>query len=309
MRRPDPALLYRRDDPSDPRLGEVVACDHADYAACRVVILGCPQDEGVRRNRGRPGAARAPEAIRRCLYRMSAGQIPPGALLDLGDLHIQPELEATHALQRAVVRRLVADGKRLVVLGGGNDISYPDCAGLVDAVGEALAINLDAHFDVRSDARRNSGTPYRQLLDEGLIRPDAFYELGAQPFAASPVYEAYLRALGVAVVYAPELRAAGVANTLRAILTRHTQPAVFWGLDMDVVRCADAPGVSAPNPLGIPGEDLCAAAATAAADPRGRLLEISEVNPSHDIDDRTARLAAAAVWAFLAGALVAPTSP
>jgi formiminoglutamase len=74
---------------------------------------------------------------------------------------------------------------------------------------------------------------------------------------------------------------------------------VFWGLDMDVVRAADAPGVSAPNPLGMSGEELCLLAELAGAEPRSRLLEISELNPAYDIDGRTARLAAAAIWHFL----------
>ncbi|HWQ15882.1 MAG TPA: formimidoylglutamase [Roseiflexaceae bacterium] len=297
--RPDPALLYRRGDPHDVRLGEVVAVDSAAYAAARAVILGCPQDEGVRRNRGRPGARRAPAEIRRCLYRMAAGPLAPLGLFDLGDIAVQGDLEAIHELQRAAVRQLVADGKRLVVLGGGNDISFPDCAGLADVVRDVLALNLDAHFDVRVDTPRNSGTPYRQLLEEGLLAPAAFYEVGAQPLASSPAYERYLRERGATIVWARALRA-GVEPVLRAILARHAQPAVFWGLDMDVVRAADAPGVSAPNPLGIPGEELCRAAEIAGAEPRTRILEISEVNPDYDVDQRTARLAAAAVWTFLA---------
>src|SRR6516162_11827277 len=37
----------------------------------RAVILGFPQDEGVRRNHGRPGAAQAPDEIRSRLYRLT----------------------------------------------------------------------------------------------------------------------------------------------------------------------------------------------------------------------------------------------
>jgi arginase family enzyme len=33
-----------------------------------------------------------------------------------------------------------------------------------------LALNVDAHFDVRADSPRNSGTPYRQLLEEGKLK-------------------------------------------------------------------------------------------------------------------------------------------
>jgi hypothetical protein len=48
--RPDPTLFFRRDEPGDPRLGESVPSLPEDYASAGVVLLGCPQDEGVRRN-------------------------------------------------------------------------------------------------------------------------------------------------------------------------------------------------------------------------------------------------------------------
>ncbi len=296
--RPDPALLFRRDDPNDPRLGELVSADPARYLAAQVVVLGCPQDEGVRRNHGRPGAADGPTAIRAALYRLGVAGLEGLHLFDLGDTCIQPELEATHALQRQIVRRVIADGKALVVLGGGNDISFPDCAGLSDAAGPTLAINVDAHYDVRADTPRNSGTPYRQLLEGGHLAPGRFVELGGQPFANSAAYGRYLDEAGVRTYGLHAVRTHGLAALVTNIL-RTPAASVFWGLDMDVVRAADAPGVSAPNPLGMSGEELCLLAELAGAEPRSRLLEVSELNPAYDIDGRTARLAAAAIWGFL----------
>ncbi|MBP7476118.1 MAG: hypothetical protein KA810_12755, partial [Pyrinomonadaceae bacterium] len=63
--RPDVELYASRNDPNDPRVGDIVRTTEDQYAAAAVVILGCPQDEGVRRNRGRAGAAAAPDAIRK----------------------------------------------------------------------------------------------------------------------------------------------------------------------------------------------------------------------------------------------------
>lgn len=298
-RRPSPDLLYRRGDPYDRRLGEHVAVDPSDYAAADVVLLGCPQDEGVRRNRGRPGAALAPDAIRACLYRLGLTNLDGLRLFDLGDTLIQPTLEATHQLQRRLVRRVIGDGKLLLSLGGGNDVAFPDAAGLADAAGRVLAINVDAHYDVRADLAPNSGTPYRQLLDGGHVAPERLVQLGGQPFANAPAYARYLGGLGVATVGLREARARGLPATLDAILARDAD-AVFWGIDMDVVRAADAPGVSAPNPLGMTAEELCLVAERAGAHPRTRLIEISELCPAHDIDQRTARLAAVALWHALA---------
>jgi len=297
-RRPDEGLFYRRDDPNDLRLGEVVCLGETGYADAPVVILGCPQDEGVRRNRGRAGAALAPDEIRRCLYRLTTAGLGGLAIVDLGDTTIQPTLEETHALQQAIVEQVIRDGKRLISLGGGNDISYPDCAALASVAGDVLAFNMDAHFDVRTDAMRNSGTPYRQLLEEGYIRPERFYEMAYQPFANSATYVRYLRERGVHAHSLADLREQGLVKTFRSVLETPAA-AIFWGFDLDAVRASDAPGVSAPTPVGLSGDELCQLAGLAGADPRTRIVEFCEVNPNYDIDQRTCRLTAVAIWHVL----------
>lgn len=297
----DPALFFTRNDAADPRLGERAGGDDAAYPASQVVLLGCPQDEGVRRNKGRPGAAQGPAEIRRALYKMSANGLDSLSVFDAGDVVPGASLEDTHATHERVVVQLLADGKRVVVLGGGNDISYPDCAALSKQAGDILAFNIDAHFDVRPDQPRNSGTPYRQLLEEGLLAPARFHELGSQPFCNAAAHAQYLKDKGARVVPLAALRAKGAARVVRRAL-REARPAqaVFWGFDLDVVNAAEAPGVSAPNPLGLSGAELCELAALAGAERRTRVVEFSEMNPAFDVDGRTARLAAAAIWHYLA---------
>ena len=297
----DPALFVSRGDPSDPRLGERVGREPAGYAASIVAILGCPQDEGVRRNRGRPGAAQGPAGIRRALYRMTMNGIESVRLFDAGDTIPQKALEETHATHEKVVTQLLADGKRVIVLGGGNDISYPDCRALAKHAGDVIAFNVDAHFDVRADAVRNSGTPYRQLLEEGLLHGQRFFELGSQDFCNATAHAQYLKEKRAHVVPLDALRAKGAARVVRRALREADKvSAVFWGFDLDVVNASEAPGVSAPNPLGLSGAELCELAALAGAEPRTRIVEFSEVNPAFDIDGRTSRLAAAAIWHYLA---------
>ena len=301
--RPDPPLFYKRGDANDPRLGEIVQVEQASYADASVVILGCPQDEGVKRNQGRAGADRAPDEIRRCLYRLAAQDEFKGKLFDLGNTVIGGTLEETHATQREIVRHVLLDGKQLIVLGGGNDLAYPDCAGLALAAEKIAAFNIDAHFDVRADTPCNSGTPYRQLLEEGLLAPEHFYEIGNVPFGNSPVYRRYLQEKGAYVYGYAELQEIGLETLFRSLLHEEMAEALFWGFDLDVVCAADAPGVSAPNPVGLSGNEFCQIATLAGEDRRTRLVEFTEVNPAYDVDQRTCRLTAAAIYYFLLGAL------
>jgi len=298
LKRVDPDIFYERHDPNDVRLGEVVAIDSNSYTDANTIILGCPQDEGVRRNKGRIGAAQAPDEIRRAFYKLVAPDNNTLRLFDAGNTKIQDTLEATHEIHSQIVRQIIADGKRLIVLGGGNDVSYADCLGLSQAVKSLLAINVDAHFDVRVDAIRNSGTPYRQLLEEGFVHPENFYEVASIPMVNSPSYRDYLLDKKAHIIDLPTVQKQGVSNTFGGIL-KNTAETIFWGLDMDVVNVASAPGVSAPNALGLSADEFCQIAAIAGADNRSRIFEITEVNPTYDIDSRTSRLAAAAIHYFL----------
>jgi formiminoglutamase len=95
------------------------------------------------------------------------------------------------------------------------------------------------------------------------------------------------------------LRREGTVETIRRLLTQTDATSVFWGIDMDAVREADAPGVSAANPSGLYGEELCQIAGLAGQERRTRLIEITEVNPAFDPDRQTCRLAAVAIFYFL----------
>ncbi|MGD9561063.1 MAG: formimidoylglutamase [Pyrinomonadaceae bacterium] len=306
--RPDPNLFFTRNDRNDPRLGEIVGRTESDYETADIVILGCPQDEGVRRNNGRPGAAEAPAATRAQFYRLTTFNVTK-RVMDLGDVIIGADLEETHETHASIVKTVLADGKRLIVLGGGNDISYADGRAMAETYGTTnwLAINIDSHLDVRVADKRNSGTPYRQLLDEKLIRPDYFYEVGYQSHFCSPVYYDYIRKLGVNRISLELLRSRAEADvelkeSIKLKFTRHSSSLnTFFGFDLDAVRSADAPGTSAPSPLGLRAGEFIQLVKYAASLANTRIIEFSEVNPNFDIDDRTARLVAIGMHRFCTG--------
>lgn len=289
----DPGLFYRRDDPNDPRMGERVLRGAQALDRAQVALVGCPQDEGVRRNKGRAGAAQGPAEIRRAFYRYPVSAAHERLrLVDLGDVPAGPALEATHDALRAVVRHCLGRVARVVVLGGGNDISYPDCSALALEQPDLLAFNIDRHLDVRADALRNSGTPYRQLLEEGYLKPGRFHEVGINSFANSQAYLQYAESRGVGVHQLAELRERGVGAAVQALVAASPARALFFGFDLDVVHAAEAPGVSDPSPMGLTAQEVCEIADVAARDPRTRIIEISELNPAFDRDSITARLAA-----------------
>jgi formiminoglutamase len=303
---PDPESFFSRKDVNDPRLGELVSTDHNEYATADIVILGCPQDEGVRRNNGRVGAAEAPAAIRRQFYRLTPFNIKK-KLFDMGDIVLGDSLEDTHERQLAVVKHILMDGKRVIVLGGGNDVSYPDGRAMSEVFGREkwIAINCDSHLDVRIAKERNNGTQYRQLLDEGYLLPSLFYEIAYQTHFASPVYYKYLRDLGVNRISLEILRSREHAdmelkeNIRQRFIGQSASLNTFFGFDIDAVRSSDAPGSSAPSPLGLRAGEFITLVKYAASLANTKVIEFSEVNPKYDIDDRTSRLVAIAMHRFI----------
>lgn len=306
--RPNSEMFFTRNDLNDPRLGEVVISEQNDYAGADIVILGCPQDEGVKRNNGRVGAAEAPDAIREQFFRLTTFNIKK-KIFDLGNVQITASLEETHDAHTAIVKQVLEDGKRLIVLGGGNDISYADGAAMSAVFGRDLwiGINIDAHLDVRFAERRNSGTPYRQLLDEELIRPEFFYEVGYQSHFASPVYYEYIRDLGVNRISLELLRSREEADIelkesiRQKFIGQSTSLNTFFGFDMDAVRSSDAPGTSAPSPLGLRAGEFIQLVKYAASLANTKIIEFSEVNPRYDIDNRTTKLVAIGMHRFCTG--------
>jgi formiminoglutamase len=302
---PDKDLFFRRNDRRDARLGEVISTDRQDYAKANIVVIGCPTDEGIKRANGREGAALAPDAIRREFYKLTPFGIT-GKIFDFGNVKIGEDLEDTHQNYCRLITRFLRDGKKIISLGGGNDVSYPDGCAMAEVFGREnwIAINVDAHFDVRAENSINNESQYFQLLEEKLLRPEYFYEIAYQPHYASPFYFRYLQNLGVNLVSLEQLRSRETADTevrelVRQKFINHSSSlSTFFSFDLNSVRSSDAPGVTAPSTIGLRSGEFLTLVQFAAKLTNTRIIEFSEVNPNFDTDNRTATLVAVAMHRF-----------
>lgn len=306
--RPDEKLFFTNGDANDPRLGEVVGRKRSDLDAADTVIIGCPQDDGIRRDGGRLGAALAPTAIREQFYKLTPFNIRQ-ELFDLGDVRPGTTLEDTHEDLSSVLGSVLGMNKRVILLGGGNDISYPCGKTMSEIYGSKdwIAINVDAHLDVSSAGQRSSSTPYRQLLDEHLLRPSYLYEVGYQSHFCSPIHFDYIRSQGVNRISLELLRSRAEADielkdSIKQKFISHSSSLnTFFSFDMHAVRSADAPGTSEPSPLGLRAGEFIQLVKYAASLANTRLVTFSEVNPKYDVDGRTAKLVAIAMHRFCSG--------
>ncbi len=286
-----------RDDPEDG--AGALRVHHLARGGARGV-LGFSSDEGVRRNKGRPGAAEGPAAIRTALANMAA---PAGAgpFTDFGDVIVEAgDLEAGQAMLGERVAAGLEPCERLVVLGGGHETAYGSYLGLRARFPEARIgiVNLDAHLDLRavSAAGPSSGTPFAQIHALDPARFD-YLCLGAAEEANTAALFERARDWGVRIVSDHALIAdpAAADAEIAALIAR--SDVLYLTIDIDLMPAEEAPGVSAPAARGVPFRTVerlvarilaeCAARATPLS-----LADLVELSPPRDIDGRTARRAA-----------------
>ena len=70
-------------------------------------------------------------------------------------------------------------------------------------------------------------------------------------------------------------------------------------LDLDSLACAFSPGVSAPQSEGFVSSEILEMMEIAGKEPKVISLGIFELNPEHDRDELSARLAATASYHFI----------
>ncbi len=289
-------------DADDPRVGDLLATGADD---ARVVLIGFPSDEGVRRNGGRPGAAAGPAAIRAVLRRLTpdvANAPAFSALLartaDLGDVPVTGDLEQDQAALGELVAAQLADGRFVIVLGGGHETAYGHFLGYARAGRPTAILNWDAHADVRPppDGRGHSGSPFRQALEHPGGGCRGYSVAGLLPHAVAVAHLEIVGASGRAVPRAA-LHDAAAVDAVYAALDGPT----FVSFDLDAVDQASAPGVSAPATGGLSVELWLHAASAAGASPLVTSADVVELCPPFDRDGQTARLAALTVWHLLRG--------
>lgn len=273
-----------------------------------VSILGFPSDEGVRRNNGRVGAAAGPAAIRHWYSKLHS-HLDPSIIevSDLGDVPIRDgDLETAQATFRGMVRRVHGYHKAVSIgLGGGHDIAFAHAPGLLDAYPNDRIglLNFDAHTDLRSYSQSGStsGTPFLQILDEAAAskRHVPYLVVGLQPQSTPAVlFETALRTKS-GIINAEEMHQSPKWHTT----INHFVDSCDWiyvSLDLDVMSAASAPGVSAPNPLGLDVAMVLQTLLHVMRSGKVKAFDIAELNPTYDdANSSTARLAAAFLHRFI----------
>lgn len=263
------------------------------------VLHGFAVDEGVRRNKGRIGAAKSPDIIRKNTSNFPVVN-PEFRLLDFGNITCEDQnLEKSQQDLAEKVSKILEKQAKSVVFGGGHEVTFAHYSALKKAFPDKKIgiINIDAHFDNRKlnpEIGATSGTGFYQIAQEGEINS---LHIGIQRNSNTLQLFDTAHQFGMQYILADEIFFENLPKIYQKI-DEFTEKVdiLYLTICMDVFNASIAPGVSAAAYNGIfadatfmhfyrhilKSEKLLA-------------LDVAEVNPDFDIADRTARLAASLV--------------
>ena len=285
-----------------PNLSELVSSNAQD---ARVALVGAPLAAGS----VTPGACdRAPALLRETLRRIGRYDVETKHelhtyVLDRGDVPL-----AGHSIEQAtpLIRDAVAASTQahdLTLLAGGNNaVMRPAVLGLGVPLERVGLITLDAHLDMRDlDQGLSNGNPVRALIEDGL--PGAnIAQVGLASFANSRAMHDDAIAAGNLVITIGEVRGAGIAAAIeRALDHLSLCEALVVDCDIDVIDRSQMPGAPGARPGGMAVCDFFHAVRQLAGEPRVRLIDLTEWDPSLDPTDLSALTAARWFAECLAG--------
>jgi formiminoglutamase len=284
-----------------PNLSDLII----ERKATAVGLLGAPLAVGS----VTPGACdQAPALLRRTLSRIGLYDVETGRELatevaDRGDVELLGSTieDATPRIRDAVTSSAEAHALTLLV-GGNNAITRPAVLGLGGGLDEIGLITLDAHFDMRDlDQGLSNGNPVRALIEDGL--PGAnIAQVGLAPFANSRAMHEDAIAAGNLVITIGDVRAQGIAQAVQHALDHLAHcDALVIDCDIDVIDRAQMPAAPGARPGGMAAHDFFWAVRNLASDPRVRVIDLTEWDPSLDPSDLSALTAARWVAECLAG--------
>lgn len=310
--------------------------DELAVSPAKFVLLGLPEDIGIRANYGRGGAWSAWEPALVALLNMQSNALLDGEeLLLLGhvdfsdlmhesdslDLKTREGMEAIRALTAQVDERvwpvihaIAKAGKIPIVIGGGHNNAFPILRGMAEgrvagnsAQEKSLnVLNLDAHSDLRAMEGRHSGNGFRYAWESGYIDRYCIAGLQQQYISAAGLdflreNEQRIKALSFEELFIYNSSADAIRNSVETARDFFDTTATGIEIDLDLVQNTPS---SAKTPSGISPNQARQFAYLAAKELNAAYLHLAEAAPvlSHiKADNKTGKLLAFLVTDFVKG--------
>lgn len=256
-----------------------------------LVLLGVEEDRGVENN---AGCADAPDEIRRYLYQLAV-PTDDTQIVDLGNLIVGQIPEDTYYALSAVLKEVVSNDNTLIVLGGGQDLTFPLYKGYAEINRIINITTIDPRFDIEKNDIITSRTWIRDII---MQTPNYLFFLSNVGYQNYFVGKKYIDLMDELKFDTCRLGEAQQHMDRAEALIRNAD---IVSVDISSVRQSDAPGTGAPSPHGFYGEEMCQLMRFAGMSNKTSCLGMFEINPLFDNHGQTAHMAAQAIWHFIEG--------
>jgi agmatinase len=270
-----------------------------------VALLGIPFDGGTTY---RPGTRFGPRHVRAQSVQIRpwnpALNINPFAkyrVADYGDFSVNPlSIDDTFRRVEDQMRPLLHAGTRPLSVGGDHSLSLPLLRAMNKKHGPVALIQFDAHNDLWDEyfgCKYSHGTPFRRAIEEGLILPGHFLQVGLRGQVYSEHDFDFARKQKVKMITAEQFHAAGIALFRKQLGAFRGKP-VYVTLDIDCVDPAYAPGTGTPQVGGFTSAQIMDLV-RALKGLRIVGCDLVEVSPPYDTGEITSLLAANLLYELL----------
>lgn len=273
-------------------------------------ILGFESDSGIDLNKGRVGASKGPKAIRASMSNLPCSFEDSVKLFDAGNIYVGNSTlsEAQESLGEAVDRILDLN-LFPILIGGGHEIAFGHYQGLfkhfmeLEEKPKIGVINFDAHFDFRPfEEVGSSGTMFRQIkdLNEENGIEFSYMVLGIQKHSNTVDLFDFAKKSNTEYIMAKDMNNRDFYMMFEKIDDFiRDKDHIYITICSDVFSTSFAPGVSAPQPLGIDPEKVIKLLRYILSTEKVISFDIAEVSPRFDQDNTTASLASVLIYALV----------
>ncbi|MFV8226550.1 formimidoylglutamase [Christiangramia aquimixticola] len=174
--------------------------DQLRQSKVKYVLLGIPEDIGVRANYGKKGTSEAWTSFLKSFLNIQVNRYnDPSRIGILGPINCDLEMaqagnideadpnyyqklgDLVHKIDEKVsltIDKIVSAEKIPVIIGGGHNNAYGNIKGTSTALNSALnVLNIDAHTDLRKLEHRHSGNGFNYALKENFLNKYAVFGL------------------------------------------------------------------------------------------------------------------------------------
>jgi formiminoglutamase len=263
------------------------------------------------------GGSFSPQTIRKCFSSFTTYSIEQDydlkalEITDFGDvdMHVTDIVQSQIRIEDTLSQLFAQENDVVpIILGGDHSITAPSVKAFSNTRREKVGIiQFDAHHDLRNleDGGPSNGTPFRNLIDKGVIEGKNLYQIGIRNFSNGKEYTDFGRKQDVTMYTMDDVHTLGIISILEKCVQelKTRVDSIYVSLDMDVMDQAFAPGCPAIGPDGMDTHTIKQAIHYLSQQKEVAALDIVEIDPTLDFRDMTSRLAAYLVLTFITGYL------